>query len=105
MILFGSRAKGTARPDSDWDVLLDKPASMPHFQYTEDAANWLDSFFQDVQAQIRETFRIPDADIIDIFVGMSPTYAIRLFAIDDMWQTHGVVVMVAGIPLPKPESN
>lgn len=33
IILFGSRARGDARPDSDWDVvvLLNKP-SMPHYE-------------------------------------------------------------------------
>lgn len=36
IILYGSRARGDARPDSDWDVivLLDKP-TMPHFNRYE----------------------------------------------------------------------
>ena len=34
IILFGSRARGDARPDSDYDILVIAPSGQPHYERT-----------------------------------------------------------------------
>lgn len=59
IVLFGSRARGDARPDSDFDLLVVYDGPEPH---------------REVQLQVRRLFRLPSFSM-DLFVMSSAEFA------------------------------
>ena len=65
--LVGSRSRGTNRPDSDWDIVVDSPVP-EKFGTGDTAIYWGKENLSQIVAEARERFNIPDGAEIDIFI-------------------------------------
>lgn len=73
-VLIGSRARGTARPDSDWDFMADMPpidcSGMSWPMASWHVVRTLGGFegVKRLYDEARRQFGVPDGDEVDIFV-------------------------------------
>ena len=80
VVLFGSRAKGTARPDSDWDILVNLPQGADE-NLLDPMVGWQvqrgSGVYADVICATKQDF-IEDISVVNSLTNEIKNHAVRL---------------------------